>query len=101
MISYNKLILEPYKGTKKIKTTINSGFASIQQRTTMVGLKILKDAIVVVGSETINIKKGGIAYICEELLATQLFGKKTYNIEKSNEEFIVVDFHYVTMVEGI
>lgn len=96
----NKLILEPYKGKGKVEAQINSGFASIKQKSTLIGLKLLSDGNVAMGREMfIEVKKGQIAYFPEEILHAHDWAKKTFNLEGSEEKFIIAEAAYVVAVK--
>lgn len=101
MISVNnKLILEPYKGDGKIKASVNSGFAQIKQKSTLIGLKVLADASINAANSSFEITKGSTVYIEEEVLHTQDWSKRTYETEDIDGKFIMVDYHYIRIVKG-
>ena len=93
----NKIICEPYTGGKGIKAEVKSGFASVK-RGQLVGLKVLVDATVIVGTEALNIEKGSTIYITEEHLKIN----EKYNHPMENEAvgvpFVVAEFSHVVMV---
>lgn len=100
MISVNnKLILEPYKGKAKIETQVTSGFASIKQKSTLVGLKLLADGKVSIGKETMDVKKGQVVFFPEEILHASDWSKKSFNLEGSEEKFIIADSNHVVAVQ--
>ena len=72
MISVNnKMLVEAYTGKREIKSEIKGGFASIVQRSKLVGLKLIADAKVFYDGNEIELKKGQVAYFEEEMLVTQ------------------------------
>lgn len=85
----NRLILEPYTGDRKVKTKVSSGFAMVQQKSTLVGLKVLVDSEIVLGGVKTEIKKGQKAYFLEDTLYTQKWSKSTFTCDALKEEFIV------------
>lgn len=100
MISVNnKLILEPYKGKGKIEAQVNSGFASIKQKSTLIGLKLLADGRVAIGKDMLELKKGQTVYFSEEILHSQEWAKKTFNLEGSEDKFILAESIHAMAVE--
>lgn len=101
MISANtKLILEPYKGAKKIESKgVSTGYATIKQKSTLVGLKLLADGKVAIGKDMVDVKKGQKVYFSEEILHASDWSKKVYNLDGSEEMFILAEASYVVAVE--
>lgn len=108
LISYNnRFIVEPYAGDRTIKTTSGSGFAMIQQKVSLKGLKLLVD-VVLIDKPSItqygslapqDIPKGSIIYIKEELLYTQQWAKQILESDAVEGKFIIVDGQYVEMID--
>ena len=95
----NKLMLEPYKGSKKIEGVVKSGFATIKQKSTLVGLKIMADARIPLGREQfIEVKKGQIAYYPEEILHASDWSTKLYNLNGSEEQFVLGEALHVVAI---
>lgn len=100
MISVNnKLMLEPYKGKGKLESRVTSGFATVKQKDTLVGLKLLADGRVVIGKDMLEVKKGQTVYFSEEILHAHDWAKKTFNLENSDERFIIAEAAHVVAVE--
>lgn len=100
MISVNnKLVLEPYKGSKKIEGVVKSGFATIKQKSTLVGLTLLADGKVAIGKEQMDVKKGMKVYYLEEVLHAADWSTKVYNLDNSTESFILGEAHQAVAVE--
>lgn len=95
----NKLILEPYKGKGKIEAQVNSGFASIKQKSTLIGLKLLADGKVSIGKDMVDVKKGQTIFFPEEILHAHDWSKKTFNLEGSEEKFIIAEAVYAVAVK--
>jgi len=82
--SANQMIIcEPYKGNTGLKAKITSGVAVVQQKTEVVGLKVLQDTEI---KDGLIIKKNSIIYIKEEVLLTH---SKIYATPLSCVEFSV------------
>ena len=94
----NNLILQPYKGKNKLEARVNSGFATVKQKDTLVGLVLLADGRVVIGKDMLEVKKGQTVYFSEEVLYAHDWAKKTYNIEGSEERFIIAPAAQVVTV---
>ena len=100
MISVNnKLMLTPYTGVNKIEASVKSGFATIKQKSTLVGLTLLADGMVSNGKEMKLVAKGQIVYFTEEILHASDWSKKTFNIDGSAELFILAEASYVVAVK--
>lgn len=96
----NKLLLEPYKSKGKIEAKTTSGFATIAQKSTLIGLKIMADGNIAMGREMfIEVKKGQVAYFSEEILHAHDWAKKTFNLEGSEEKFIIAESSYVVAIQ--
>jgi hypothetical protein len=90
----NRLVVEAYQKTG-LQTTVNAGFAFIQQKVTVKGLEVLMDAQLADGT---FVPKGSIAYIKEELLHTSAWAQKILESDTFERPFIIVD---MTNVEYI
>ena len=84
----NKLVVETYKGTREIRKTIVNGFATISQKTNLVGLLVLMEAKL--GDGTV-VPAGSIAYIREEILFSGAFAKKVLECDFLKVPFIVAE----------
>jgi hypothetical protein len=99
MISVNnKLILEPYAGSKKIEGVIKSGFATIKQKSTLVGLKLKADGVVTIGKDQMTVKKGQTVYYLEEVLHAVDWSTKIYNLDGFEDKFILGEAHQAVAV---
>lgn len=99
MKSYNnKLILEPYQHSGKIKANITTGFASAQQKDKLIGLTVMCDSLITIGNETVLITKGQKAYISEEMLHINNWSTKTYECDSIDGKFIITDFTNIIFV---
>lgn len=95
----NKLILEPYKSKGKVEAQVTSGFASIKQKSTLIGLKLLADGKVSIGKDMVDVKKGQMVFFPEEILHSHEWSKKTFNLEGSEEKFIIAEAIHVVAVK--
>ena|SRR5271157_6207922 len=102
----NRIIVEPYVSDRVLKSTTGSGFALIQQKVGLKGLKILMDAkIDGLGQYSIDgisapkmLSKGSIAFIREEYLHTQEWAKKLMECEGIEGKFMIVDLQFVEFI---
>ena len=99
MISLNKLILEPYTGKGKIEAEVKSGFASVKQKTNLVGLKVLSDAKIFIGNNAIDIKYGQVVYFKEEILHNNDWAKQTYKSDFIENAFIIAESNSVILIK--
>lgn len=90
---HNRVFLEPYKGSKKIESTVKSGFATVKQRSNLIGLKVLVDAEVIVAGSLQKLSAGSVLYFEETTLATEAWARHTYKAEGLHgEEFIMAEY---------
>ena len=95
----NRFILEPYKGDRALKSNASTGFAIVQQKVSLVGLKVLVDAMIFCGAQQgIRWPVGSLAYIKEELLFTQPWAQKIYESDAIESKFIIVDASQIEFV---
>lgn len=96
----NNLVLEPYKGSNKIETTgVSTGFATVKQKSNLIGLKSLANGIIVgVGGVQENVEKGQTVYFEEEQLHAGGWAKKTYTCEGIEGGFILAPGNLAVMV---
>ena len=93
----NKLILEPYKHEGKIKANTTSGFASIVQKSKLVGLKLIVNANITRGVDSVMLSAGTVIYFEEEILHTQAWSQKTYESDIYELKFIIAPASYMVM----
>jgi len=94
----NRFIVEPYSGDRTLKAKTVTGFAIVQQKVSIVGLKLLMDMLMTMGADTVLFKKGSTVYIKEELLFTQPWAQKVYESDGLESKFIIVDSNQVEFV---
>lgn len=92
----NKLIVEPYKNDKIVKSEVRSGLAFIGQKKHSVPLKLLLNAKLNDGT---IILKGSTVYIKEELLFTQEWAKKVLESEATDGQYMLVDLINVEFIK--
>lgn len=90
----NRLIVEAYK-KEALRSKISSGFALIDQKLTLKGLKVLVEAKL---SNGLLIPKGSVAYVKEELLHSQPWAQKVLEAEGIEGKFLILDMTYVEFV---
>lgn len=90
----NKLFLEPYKGERKIEASVKSGFATVKQRSSLIGLKLVVPAQVIVSGNVVEtLSAGSVAYFEESVLSAAPWAKHTYKAEGlTDKEFIMADY---------
>ena len=95
----NKVILEPYKGVRKLESQVKNGFATTKQKTNLVGLKVIVDGTVSQGQGVIEIKKGQTVYYPEEILYNQKWSKDIYTCKDIGEPFILAEAAYIVLIK--
>lgn len=95
--SFNrKIVCEPYKAKAGLKSKINRGVAVVQQKTEVIGLKVLIDAKV---DNELQLKTGDIIYVKEETLHTVKSYQNALECPDIKEPFVIVDFGHVDFVK--
>lgn len=90
----NRLIVEKYvKGELRHKE--RNGFALIDQKLNLKGLKVLVDACVLDG---VTVRKGSVAYIKEEVLHTAAWAQKALESDNIPVPFLIVDLSQVEFI---
>jgi hypothetical protein len=93
--SFNgKLVLEAYLQTE-IKAEIRSGWATVNQKSTLKGLKVLVQATLQDGTV---VPAGSTAYIKEEFLHTQPWAKNKLKSDTLPGEFILATMNEVEYI---
>jgi hypothetical protein len=96
MKSLNRCIVcEPYEGKMKIESSESRGFASIKQKSTLIGLKVLMDY----DGKDFKLVTGQKVFIPEEVLHSAPWAKKTYDAEGIEKKFIIVEPEFVSFVK--
>lgn len=90
----NRFILQAYK-KEALRAKEQNGFAFLDQKTAVKGLKVLVNAKLTDGTVVLA---GSIAYIKEESLHNMPWAQKSYTSDFVNEPFIIVDATYVEYV---
>lgn len=91
----NRLIVEMYK-KEALRSKVVNGFASVDQKLTLKGLRVLADAQL---DDNTLVKKGSTAYIKEEALHTQAWAQKALESDYFKEPFLIVDKIYVEFIK--
>ena len=99
-VSFNGyLILQPYKHSGKIKAKISGGFASVEQKTNLVGLKMLTHGNIQIGQDVRMVPKGVTIYFKEETLHTSDWATTKYSCEAIGGEFILAPASAMVMID--
>ena len=92
MTSFNKAIVKAYNTDGALKSKqMAVGLVGVEQKTTLVGLELLTEVVVMQGGQSYHFFRGDKAYIREEYLHTQPWAKKKLTAEGIEGEFIIVD----------
>ncbi len=96
----NKLIVEAYRPEGGLRSEIKNEFASVAQKNTLKGLKLLISAVL---ADDTYVPAGSIVYIKEELLVTQQWAKNILQSDTLKAQFISVvlnDVEYISPPPG-
>jgi len=95
----NKLMLEPYQGSGKIEAKINSGFATVKQKSTLIGLKNLLTTELSMNGTQRTVEKGQMVYFQEEILHANDWSKRTYDCDAIDGRFIIAEGAYAVFIK--
>lgn len=90
----NRLIVETYK-KEGLKTEIRNGFALIDQKVSLKGLKVLVDAKLNDGT---IVPSGSTAYVKEETLHNAAWAKTPLKCDTLSGTFMVMDLTHVEFI---
>ena len=91
----NRFVVEAYFTDRALKAKETNGFALIQQKIELKGLRLLMDA----NLEDSVVPKGSTIFIREEYLHSQPWAKKILESESVEGKFIIVDVANVEFVK--
>lgn len=94
-----RLFLEPYQGGKKLELEVKKGFGTVKAKATLIGLKLIKEAIIHSGQQAIVIRANSVVFFNEEILAGQESYKKKYQMEGVDEEFVIGNYHDAVFIK--
>lgn len=94
----NRFVLEPYITDKALRANVSNGFARVDQKVKVIGLTLLAEARIVVGTTVHIVPKGMKAYIREEYLHNSEWAKKILESPAVEGKFLIVDMHHVEFV---
>lgn len=92
----DQLILSKYDHGQGLKTNVKSGFATTQQKTNLVSLELLVDAMLNNGNV---VKAGSKVYFVEEFLYTDQVAKRVRSGGIVGGEFVVLDLKNAVAIE--
>lgn len=97
----NKLLLEPYVSDGAIKASVNKGFATVKQKSTLVPLRVIATGYLYHrnGDVLQQVNPGDLVFFKEEDLHTQSWAKTTFDAEGIKEKFIIADSSLAIMVK--
>lgn len=96
MITFNRIMTETYQKESLKPQQATGGLAlNVKQKIAIVGLSILADAKLQLGSEIVDMKKGGKVLVRESDLHNNIISTKAMSYDSLKEEFLVVEGNYV------
>ena len=94
MITFNRIFCEPYQKTG-VQSVAKKGLAlGTKQKISVAKLKAVSNAKLLLGTETIEVKKGQAVLIKEEDLHN-LIGKQIMECDGVDGQFIIIDLPYI------
>lgn len=92
----NTILLEPYISTRKIEAVVNKGLATVKQKGTLIGLKVVADARI---SDVRTVKAGSVAYFDESFLHTNQGLLKPVACDGIEGSFIVMSIGSIIFIK--
>lgn len=99
MFSINKFIVESYIGERALRANTSSGFAMIENRTTLKGLKTVTDTVVHLGLQVEFICKGSTVYIQESKFYEPGWAQKVFTADGVEGNFMIVNTNDVEFID--
>jgi hypothetical protein len=94
-----RVIVETYKEDRALKSKVQNGFATIEQKSQLVGLKALADGLLTAAQgESQYVAKGDVVYIREALLRDAAWAKVSFTADLIEGNFMIVESQYVEFV---
>ncbi len=93
-----RFIVESYKEDRALKATVQNGFAMVQQKISLKGLKLLADVQLSDGQWIAY--KGDTVYIKEGALQSQPWAKHAFTSDAIEGEFMIVEQTYIEFVDS-
>lgn len=94
----NRFILESYKEDRALKATVTNGFAMVQQKVSLKGLKLLVNISGTKDGAYFTFNAGAMVYIREEYLQNQPWAKKFFTSDAIEGEFMIVEAQFIEFV---
>lgn len=96
-LSFNEhLVCEPYTKGKQMDAKVNSGFAMIEQKNTLYGLKVLVPCKMPDGT---HVPAGSTAYFLEEVLYSQQWSRNKLSCDSLDKECILAEKKQVVLIK--
>jgi hypothetical protein len=96
MKSINGLVIcKPYQGTRKLESQVKSGFATVKQKTSVIGLETL----VSFSFPELEVPKGSTIYVSEEILFGQYGMNKVMECSDIEGPFIIVNLSHILFIK--
>ncbi len=94
----NILIVRPYDRGQGIKQTVSSGFATVTQKTDLVGLELLTHAVIDLPSGPTTYPIGSVAYFREDELMSAPWAKEVRKCDAVEGPFLIVEFKKAVLI---
>lgn len=91
-----RILCEPYTGSKALQSQVSSGFATVKQKSGLIGLKVIADAKLSDGTE---VKAGQTAYFSEEMLSITQWPFHHMNCKDIPTPFVIAPCEQVVCVK--
>lgn len=95
MFSINKFIVEAYTGERALRANTTSGFAMIENRTTLKALKTVTDSYVSTGYLMEFVPKGSSVYIQESKFYEPGWPQKVFTADGVEGNFMIVELPHI------
>jgi hypothetical protein len=94
-------MVETYTGERALRSNNQSGFAMIEQKTTLKGMRTLTDTMVTLGQSSRLVPKGSTVFIREELFFQPGWSQKPFHADGVEGNFLIVDANFVEFINPL
>ena len=88
-----RLFLEPYVNSQKVNLKVKNGWGEVEAKTSLIGLKLLKDAQISVNLNLFTLPAGCVVFFREDLFITNESYKQVHTLGDYKEQFVIGNYN--------
>ena len=101
MFSINKFIVEAYTGERALRANTSSGFAMIENRTTLKALKTVTDTFLSVNGYVEHVPKGSTVHIQESKFYEPGWAQKVFTADGVEGNFMIIELPHIEFIRKL